>query len=265
MALGTTSLFRVKMLWWILQEREDKQKIGCDFGLLLFHICMGLERLELPVRLGIQNWETGNQHLISVVLLLRQMLERHLLNSLVEYHLEFIMLPLFLSPFPPFSPVYLSLSLSLLPRLMAVEDELRGGPMIEPKTRIFADQVCETAFSLSPSPYNGPCRPRPPYHHLSPLRCYCYSFVCCVCVWSLLIILPCPWPVPVFLSANLPGCFGDQRMSLFAFLSSGYADVCFSLVFWAALSLSWWWWWWFQLYSCFSRACWSWNSFSHMT
>lgn len=31
---------------------------------------------------------------------------------------------------------------------MAVEDELRGGPMIEPKTRIFADQVCETASSL---------------------------------------------------------------------------------------------------------------------
>lgn len=26
---------------------------------------------------------------------------------------------------------------------MAVEDELRGGPIIEPKTRIFADQVCD--------------------------------------------------------------------------------------------------------------------------
>lgn len=31
---------------------------------------------------------------------------------------------------------------------MAVEDEIRGGPVYEPKTKIFADQVCETASSL---------------------------------------------------------------------------------------------------------------------
>uniref|UniRef100_A0A665UER9 Synaptic Ras GTPase activating protein 1b n=1 Tax=Echeneis naucrates TaxID=173247 RepID=A0A665UER9_ECHNA len=36
----------------------------------------------------------------------------------------------------------------IISRLMAVEDELRGGAMIEPKTRIFADQVCETVSSL---------------------------------------------------------------------------------------------------------------------
>lgn len=29
---------------------------------------------------------------------------------------------------------------------MAVEDEIRGGAVVEPKTRMFADQVCENAF-----------------------------------------------------------------------------------------------------------------------
>lgn len=69
----------------------------------------------------------------------------------VKYHVEFTTLPsLSVTPFSP--PSYSAIlplppsppSLSLLPRLMAVEDELRGGPIIEPKTRIFADQVCET-------------------------------------------------------------------------------------------------------------------------
>uniref|UniRef100_A0A3Q4GAD4 Synaptic Ras GTPase activating protein 1b n=1 Tax=Neolamprologus brichardi TaxID=32507 RepID=A0A3Q4GAD4_NEOBR len=36
----------------------------------------------------------------------------------------------------------------IISRLMAVEDEIRGGAILEPKTRIFADQVCETASSV---------------------------------------------------------------------------------------------------------------------
>ncbi|XP_035991348.1 synaptic Ras GTPase activating protein 1b isoform X6 [Fundulus heteroclitus] len=36
----------------------------------------------------------------------------------------------------------------IINRLVAVEDEIRGGAIYEPKTRIFADQVCETASSL---------------------------------------------------------------------------------------------------------------------
>uniref|UniRef100_A0A3B4G7E6 Ras/Rap GTPase-activating protein SynGAP-like n=3 Tax=Haplochromini TaxID=319058 RepID=A0A3B4G7E6_9CICH len=36
----------------------------------------------------------------------------------------------------------------IISRLMAVEDEIRGGAILEPKTRIFADQVCEIASSV---------------------------------------------------------------------------------------------------------------------
>lgn len=52
-------------------------------------------------------------------------------------HLGFTILPYFLLP------LFLSFSIFLLPRLIAVEDELRGGPIVEPKPRIFSDQVCE--------------------------------------------------------------------------------------------------------------------------
>lgn len=83
---------------------------------------------------------------------------------------------------------------------MAVEDEIRGGAIYEPKTRIFADQVCETASSLVESvrwPVFSPFL----LFLYSSSPCYFYDLVCCVCVSEcvcvvpLLTGLPCPWPV----------------------------------------------------------------------
>lgn len=117
--------------------------------------------------------------------------EMHLLQLLVKCHLEFIILPLFLSPLPSPSPLLPPLSLSMLPRLMAVEDELRGGPVIEPKTRIFADQVCETASSLVESVRWPVLSSLPPPLPLSPPPAT-VIILSAVCMRSPLIVLPCP-------------------------------------------------------------------------
>lgn len=80
---------------------------------------------------------------------------------------------------------------------------------------------------LSSSLYGGPC------YLLSSSTCLftplLLFFVCCVYVVPL-IVLPCPWLVPVFgfdchVSANIPRSFEDQRLLLFAFLSSSCRDV----------------------------------------
>lgn len=86
------------------------------------------------------------------------------------------------------SPLFLSFSISLLPRLIAVEDELRGGPIVEPKPRIFPDQVCEPTAAF---------------------------LVCCLCCSHCLSSLPpcfdfvsvcsdCTWSVSVFLFPSIP-------------------------------------------------------------
>lgn len=66
---------------------------------------------------------------------------------------------------------------------MAVEDELRVGPVIEPpKTRIFADQVCETASSLVES-VRWPVLSSPPLHlSLFFSATVMISSAVCVCV-----------------------------------------------------------------------------------
>lgn len=171
-----------------------------------------------------QIWDTGNQHLITAVVL-RQMLEMHLLLLSWIHNTP----SLSVTPSLPF-PSPSSLSLSLLPRLMAVEDELRGGPVIEPKTRIFADQVCETASSLVESVrwpvLSSLLSPSIPLF-FPPATVIISS---AVCMWSPLIVLPCPRPVPVSLGltailSNIPGSFEGHRVLLFAFLSSSCMEM----------------------------------------
>ncbi|XP_050931977.1 synaptic Ras GTPase activating protein 1b isoform X5 [Lates calcarifer] len=53
----------------------------------------------------------------------------------------------------------------IISRLMAVEDELRGGPVIEPKTRIFADQGRRQSILVQPR--LAPVPPRVPSHSQS--------------------------------------------------------------------------------------------------
>lgn len=99
----------------------------------------------------------------------------------VDHH-GFTILPYFLLP------LFLSFSISLLPRLVAVEDELRGGPIVEPKPRIFPDQVCEPSAAFLV--WCLCCS-----HCLSSLP-PCFDFVS---VWS-----DCTWPVSVFLFPSIP-------------------------------------------------------------
>ncbi|XP_033497088.2 synaptic Ras GTPase activating protein 1b isoform X3 [Epinephelus lanceolatus] len=88
----------------------------------------------------------------------------------------------------------------IISRLMAVEDELRGGPMIEPKTRIFADQVCETASSLVES-VRWPVLSSllSPSTSLFSLATVIISSAACVCVYGTSDCLapsltcPCVW------------------------------------------------------------------------
>lgn len=99
---------------------------------------------------------------------------------------------------------------------MAVEDELRGGPIIEPKTRIFADQVCETASSLVESVRWPVLSSLPPSTPLSP-PCYSYNFVCCVYV------------VPLNLSCPVPDrslCLGLTAVCLPTYLGALTIKVC---------------------------------------
>lgn len=160
----------------IVSASESKK-----LGLVLLNIYKSLKRMSC---------RSGNQHLTAVGVVETDVGDASA-QLLVKCHLEFIMLPLFLSPSPPPSPLSpsssLSLFLSLLLRLMAVEDELRGGPMIEPKTRIFADQVCDTASSLVES-VRRPVLSSPPSPTALPLFFLPPATVMvlsAVCMWSL--------------------------------------------------------------------------------